>query len=75
MKLFVSFEFKAALRMTIGILAVVAITGAGPDATFLIGVGFLTIEILRSRFREAAQQGERLTLRELLGAGRSKGSR
>jgi hypothetical protein len=75
MKHFVSFEVKAASRMAVGVLGVVAITGAGQDATFLIGVGFLAIEILRWRFREAAEVGERLTLRELLGGGRSKGSR
>ena len=64
---------------------VVALTDASAGATYLIAIGFTGVaialrlgpeawELWRERWREARAES-RMSLRELLGGGRSRGSR
>lgn len=53
MKRFVGGAWGEVLAITVATLAVVAVTGAGAGATYLIAVGFLAIAIVRHRIQES----------------------
>jgi Mg2+/citrate symporter len=56
MKRFVRGDAVEVATITVATLAVVAITGAGAGATYLIAVGFLAIAIFRWRLQESPRK-------------------